>query len=341
MTGLWTGLISNLPQLRAAVEGGGFWMPPQASSFAKHTDSLFMFIVYASTIFFIAIVGVMIYCVIKFRHTPQNETTSDLHGNTRLEIIWSLIPGLIMIGIFAWGLKDWINLAVPHANSLDIRVTARKWAWTFNYPKDGITSKDLVVPVGQPVKLTMNSLDVLHSFYVPDFRIKRDALPNRYTVQWFDTLEVGEHNVACTEYCGTQHSGMAAVVKVVSPEDFAKWKEDQNKSLAGPALGEKIFQNNGCTACHNVDKPDVLVGPSLWKKYGEQEVVWDTKTKSEVTVTVDDNYIAESIWQPSAKLVKAGSYPWGKEISPMPSFEGIVKPEGDMPALIEYIKSLK
>lgn len=166
----------------------------------------------------------MVYFIVKYRRKGNGpERTSPIKGNHTLEIVWSVIPGILLVLIFAWGFKDWLAIAVVPANAMEVRVSGQKWNWTFTYPKEGIVSADLVVPAGQPVKLVMTSKDVLHSFYIPDFRIKRDVVPGKYSVLWFEPSEEATHQIYCTEYCGTEHSNMLSKVKVVSSAKYEEW----------------------------------------------------------------------------------------------------------------------
>lgn len=325
-TASWLGAVSNA--LVAEAPKGTFWLPPAASTTAHNTDSLFYFIFYLSLFFFVVIMAAMVAFAVRYRRRKHGEKTADIHGHRNLEIAWSVIPGILLMVIFFWGFTGFMDLAVPPANALDIRVTGQKWVWAFDYP-EGINSNELVVPAGKPVRLTMSSKDVIHSFYVPDFRIKRDVLPNRYTVLWFEAPNPGEHNVFCTEYCGAQHSGMLTKVKVLAQADYDAWIASGGglgQGLSPVELGQKLFQSKGCVACHSVDgKP--MVGPSLKDIYGhEVELADGTK------VMADDNYIRQSLMDPASQVVK-GFAPV------MPTFKGMLKDQ-EVNALIDYLKTL-
>ncbi len=324
-------MISNFLRLSSEASlGGSFWMPPQATALAANTDALFYFILVLCVIFFIIVVGAMFYFAIKYRRRSPNQRTSDIKGSHTVELVWSVIPAILLIIIFAWGFKDWLALSIPPANALDVRVTGRKWSWAFNYPKDNITANELIVPVDQPVRLTMSSTDVLHSFFVPAFRIKRDVLPNRYTVVWFEANTTGDFEIYCTEYCGTDHSRMLSKVKVLSQTDYDKWIQTggglDKANMSSVDLGKLYFTQFGCNSCHSVDGT-AKIGPTLAKKYGtEHELEGGAK------VLVDDNYLRESIVNPTAKIAK-GFAPV------MPSFQGQINDE-QMNALIDYIKEI-
>ncbi|MCB1153714.1 MAG: cytochrome c oxidase subunit II [Deltaproteobacteria bacterium] len=302
-------------------------MPPAASTFASNIDNLFYFIYWLAVIFFVLIIGTMAYFAIKYRRKDPNQRTSPIHGNHALELAWSAIPGVLLIAVFVWGFRAYMDMSVAPKDAMDIRVKAQMWNWSFDYPSAGVNTTELVVPAGRPVKLTMSSKDVLHSFFVPDFRVKKDVLPNRYTTIWFEAIAPGEHQIFCTEYCGQNHSKMLSKVIVKSQEDFDKWIEGQGKldeSIPLSEHGKRIFTERGCTACHTMTG-QAGAGPSLKGKYGSQENLADGSQ-----VLVDDNYIRESIMDPTAKVV-AGFQPV------MPTFKGQLR-DDEVDALIEYIK---
>jgi cytochrome c oxidase subunit 2 len=309
----------------SAAEKGGFWLPPAASVTAKGVDLTWWVINYTNLVFFIVLMGAMIYFAIAHKQKVEGEKTHPTKGSHALELAWAVVPSVFLLVFFALGFRYWIDQAVPPADSFDVRVTGRKWIWMFTYP-NGMESSTLKVPAGRDVRLTMSSADVLHSFFVPDFRIKKDVLPSRYTVLWFNAPEVGNHQVYCTEYCGNGHSKMGGdpenltQVEVMEPSAFNAW-------YSGPQKidGEQLFTSNGCAGCHSVDGSQ-KIGPSIKGLYGKQEKLSDGSA-----VTVDDNYIRESIMVPGAKVV-AGFSPV------MPSFQGQLSDE-KVNAIIDYIKS--
>ncbi len=307
---------------------GDVWMPTSASTVADDTDAVFYFIHYLSAIFLVAIVAATIYFALKYKKRSDNDKTSPIEHNSKLEFWWSFLPGLLLVVMFIWGFDIWLKLQVPPANAMNVRVTARQWTWQFDYPKDGITAGELVVPVNTPVKLTMSASDVLHSFYVPEFRVKKDVLPNRYSVAWFEATEPGEYNVFCTEYCGKNHSRMITRVQVKSAADFEAWRETGGVPPGtSPAEAGKIFYKSfGCNQCHSSDGT-ANTGPTFLGLYGSSHGLTDG-----TTVVVDDNYIRESIEIPGAKVV-AGFQPR------MPSFKGKIK-DKQMVAIIEFLKTL-
>jgi cytochrome c oxidase subunit 2 len=330
----------NLLNLLALPQNGAetFWFPSQASTGAARVDDLFYFIFYVSLFAFIAIVLATIIFSLKYsRSRVGMEPEDSPHHSTKIEIVWSVVPALFMVAMFWYGFKDFVDRRNPPANSYQIDAVGQMWSWTFKYPNGAISNggnpdidkgEGLVVPIGQPVVMRLESKDVLHSFFVPAFRVKQDAVPGRYSYVWFEATEIGEFPLYCAEYCGAKHSRMLATVKVVSQADFDTWLADAADISDLPPVerGEKLFAANGCAACHSVSGVDGL-GPALNAKYGTQESLMDG-----TSVTVDDNYIRESLLDPQAKIV--AGFP-----VPMTSFAGQLS-DDDISAIIAYIKSL-
>jgi cytochrome c oxidase subunit 2 len=317
--------------LLAAEPGGSLILPPEGSTLAGKMDTLFYFILALTTFFFLLVVGLVVYFTVRYRKRPGQRTSAVTH-HRGLEVAWSAIPAVLFVFIFGWGFQAYMHLSVPPANALDVRVTGQKWLWSFDYPKEGIqTTKDLVVPVGRPVRLTMSSQDVIHGFYVPAFRIKRDVLPNRYTVAWFEAKEPGEYDLFCTQYCGTGHSGMLGKIVVKTEQQFKEWVASgggmSGQGMSGVQFGRMLFEKMGCVSCHSTDGSP-RVGPSLLNKYGSKELL-----STGNTVLVDDNYVRESIQDPLAQVVN-GFQPV------MPTFRGRLN-DRQIDALIDFIKSLK
>ncbi|RDB36157.1 MAG: cytochrome c oxidase subunit II [Spirobacillus cienkowskii] len=314
---------------------GSFWLPQNISPMTGGQDNLFYFIYGLSVFFFIVVVGFMVYFAWKYRKKKEGERTTDIHGNTKLEIIWSVIPAILFIIIFAWGFLDWVKLNQPPQDSIEVKVIGRKWDWLFIDGKSGAETSDLIVPINTPVRLTMVSADVIHGFYVPDFRINRDVLPNQYTVLWFKAEKEGNYPILCTQYCGTKHSQMVRYVRVVSEPEYQKaMLAAQGAGLTPAQLGKKIFEGKGaCASCHDVSKSKVRsVGPPLFGSYNEEQAIILANGKKE-TVKFDDNYIRESILNPNVRVVVG--YP-----SVMPSYQGQFN-DKELNALVEYMKSLK
>lgn len=327
-----------------AVAERSFWMPPNASTTTEFVDPVFYYILALTTLFFVVIVLVGIYFAIRYRKRSDADRTHPTAGNHKIEAILAIIPSILLATIFWLGFQGYMNLAVAPADAMEIRVTGQKWFWTFEYPSEGvkiIASPDetkrradelqrdtgLVVPLGQAVKLIGNSRDVLHSMFVPAFRIKKDVIPNRYTAVWFEATEVGEYHFFCTEYCGKDHSRMLSKVIVMTPEDYATWMAEERELSTAPKDGRALFGQAGCAACHSLTG-DAGVGPTFKGLFGRVETMTDGST-----LTVDDNYIRESIMDPTAKVVEG----FGPV---MPPYAGQFE-DAEVDALIDFIKSQK
>ncbi|MGE4170466.1 MAG: cytochrome c oxidase subunit II [Candidatus Margulisiibacteriota bacterium] len=311
---------------------GTIWFPEAGSALAGQTDLLFYTIFVASVLFFLVLIGITAFFLVKYKRSGKHTAAlKQITHNDKLEIIWSVIPLIVVMGIFYWGYMEYLKLIVPPANTVDIHVTGKKWMWQFEYPQGKQTLTDLVVPVNQPIKLIMSSEDVLHSFYLPNFRVKKDVIPNRYTVLWFSPERVGNFQIFCTEYCGDGHSQMLGNLKVVSAEDYQKFlTEEEGKDIPDDQLdklGAKLYVSKGCVACHSLDgKPGV--GPSWKGLYGSKRTF--SNAPAEVA---DDNYIRESVVKPGAKVV-TGFGPV------MPTFSGLLS-DREITGIIAYIKTIK
>ena len=307
------------------------FMPTQGTEIAKRYDNLYGFLVVVSFISCAILIGGMIYFALKYKRKTQNDKTPYITHDTRLEVLWSVLPLIIFLAVFAWGWVIYNDMRSFPKNALEISVSGKQWAWTAEY-KNGVKSTDVVVPVNRDVKIVLSSEDVIHSFYVPSFRIKQDAVPGRYTALWFNAEKLGEFHVFCTEYCGTSHSAMTTRVRVVSQEDFDKWLTEESEVGLLPIAqrGAKIFQTRACASCHNVDSPAVKIGPSLYNRWAKEANV-DEGQK----IVFDENYVRDSVMNPQAHIATGFPKP-----SPMPSFQGQLS-EAEVSALIEYIKGLK
>ncbi len=328
------------------------FMPPQATDVAVQVDSIYAFLLWASLISFILVVGGMLYFVYKYKRTSSHQKSAYITHNHTLEFLWSSIPFLIFMFVFAWGWYVYDQMRTYPADSLEVHVFAKKWDWKFVYKngKESVTSMDannnvkpatLVVPLGKSVKLLMSSTKinpdskdpsdraVLHSFFVPAFRVKQDVVPGRYTALTFKADKLGEFYVFCAEFCGGGHSTMRAMVKVVTPEEFEKWLASEGSGALSLAdKGRAIYAAKACIGCHSLDGSRV-VGPSFKGFWGRIEEMVDGSK-----VTVNEDYIRESILDPNIKVVK--TFPSGV----MPVFKGQVTDE-DITALIEFIKTVK
>lgn len=302
----------------------------QASDYAREVDSIYMFITYFGMFFYSIIVIGLGYFIYKYRRRRQNEDTPDITHNTALEIIWTVIPSIPLVVMAFWGFNTYMQARVAPADSLEIKVIAKKWAWEFTYPNGMSFGQEMHVPAGRPVKLVMISQDVIHDFYLPDFRIKADIVPSRYTQLWFQSDEPGEHQVFCAEYCGRDHSNMLAKVIVDTEEQYQQWleqKAEEAMNMPLPELGKLLYVNKGCNTCHSIDGTRIQ-GPSFKGIWGQTHQFSNAQP-----AVVDENYVRESLLQPTAK-VRAGYE------AIMPSFQGLLR-EREIQALAEYVKSLK
>jgi len=313
--------------------GAGFWLPRQGSTTAERVDFLFHAVTGISIFFFVLITVVLLYFVWKYRARTGHAAQASADHNQKLEITWTVIPLLIVIWIFWEGFTGFLDLQTPPANAYEVQVLGQKWKWLFTYP-NGVVDDNLHVPPDEPVRLVMTSQDVIHSLFVPDFRIKRDAVPGRYEREWFQAKEPGEYQLFCAEYCGTSHSAMLAKVIVHrSRPEFDRWLADAGNfldKLPPEKLwegGQKLYNQRGCKQCHSVDGV-AGIGPSFKGIWGHQQPL-----KGGGQVLVEENYVRESIVNPQAKIV-AGYEPV------MPTYQGRLK-DKEITAIIAYLKTLE
>jgi cytochrome c oxidase subunit II len=312
--------------MNKAQAAGGSFMPPVVTNVGQQVDNLYSFLLWSSLIACIILIGGMIFFVVKYKRKTATDKVPYISHNTFLEFLWSFIPLVLFLVMFAWGWIVYHQMRQMPENALEVHVVGRQWAWEFVY-KSGKVAQDLYVPVNTPIKLIMTSKDVLHSFYIPTMRIKQDVVPGMYSTLTFNSEKLGDFHVFCADYCGTVHSGMLSKVHVLPMKEYETWLQENDDALSLLEKGQKYASTKGCVACHAVDGT-VKVGPS-WKGIfgGQHETDMGT-------VTVDENYLRESILNPNAKVVKG----FAKGV--MPSFQGQLS-EDQIMALIEYIKSLK
>ncbi len=298
--------------------------PTDASTISQRVDALFLFLVSVTVGVTILVFVLMLIFVFKYRH-HKHPVAEPIEGSTPLEITWSAIPLGIFLIFFAWGASIYMAEARPPRDALQVYVVAKQWMWKLQHENGVSEINELHVPVNRAVRLTMISQDVIHDFFVPAFRIKADVLPERYTTTWFKAIKPGRYHLFCSQYCGTQHSGMIGEVVVMEPADYEAWLMGGGAQGTIAQTGQRLFQQFGCASCHRFDTQGR--GPNLQGVYGRPVLLDDGRT-----VIADDNYIRESIVQPGAKIV-AGF----KNI--MPTFQGIVTEE-QLLALVAYVKSL-
>ena len=299
--------------------------PVEASSMAGDVDALTLWLVAMATFFTVLIAIMILVFAIRYRRRSPDEVGSTFDNSTLLEVTWTVIPVIIVLFTFAWGAKVYFRLYRPPANAAVYYVTGKQWMWKTQHPTGQREIDELHVPVGQPVKLMMTSEDVIHSFFVPAFRIKEDVLPGRYTTLWFTPTKPGRYHLFCAEYCGTDHSRMIGWVTVMEPEDYQAWLAGGPAPASPAAAGEQLFTQLACSTCHKSEPGGR--GPVLAGVFGSKVTLATGET-----VTADEDYLRESILNPTAKVV-AGFQPI------MPSFQGQVSEEGIL-QLITYLKSL-
>jgi len=310
------------------------WIPEAASNLAGKVDGVILVITLISIFFFVLITAVLLYFAVKYRRKSEDEETPYITGSEPLEIIWTVIPSILLILLFVYAFVVYKDMRTPPKDAVDITVTGKQWLWTFEYYNGKKTLNELYVRQNRPVRMVMRADDVLHSFFVPAFRVKQDLVPGRYTQLWFTPTKIGTFDIFCAEYCGTGHSAMLGKVIVLSPEAYDIWEKgigvDDGQAVASlpPAeLGEKIYKEKGCNACHSVDG-SVVIGPSFKGLYGREGVL-----EGGSSYTADENYIRKSILEPQEEVVK-GFQPV------MPSFKGILS-DDEITAIIAYVKTLK
>jgi cytochrome c oxidase subunit 2 len=303
----------------------------EVSRIAGQVDDVFIFITLLGLFFFIITQGCLIYFAWKYRRKRRGEPAETPHitGSHLLETICVVIPSLAVLAIFLYGYLVYRDIRTPPPDAVEIQVTARQWLYQFTYPDGRTAVNEVRVPVGKPVKFLLKSADVLHGFYLPDFRVKQDILPGAYTYLWLQPEKEGRYDIFCTQYCGTGHSLMRAVMIVMSREEYEHWakQEEKPETLSLTKKGEELMEHSGCLACHSLDGTP-KVGPTLKGLYGRKVTLTDGKS-----VMADESYIRESILEPNAKVVRG--FP-----PVMPTFQGILKDE-DITAVIAYIKTVK
>jgi cytochrome c oxidase subunit 2 len=295
--------------------------PDQASTISVEVDHLLYFLLAVSVFFTVLIFVAIAYFAVRYRRRSDTEIPHVVHTGLALEVLWSVIPfGLTMV-MFTWGASIFFKESRPPDNSLPIYVVGKQWMWKLQHLGGQREINELHVPMGRPIKLTMTSEDVIHSFYVPDFRVKQDVVPGRYTTIWFEPTKPGKYHLFCAEYCGTNHSGMIGWIYVMEPQDFQAWLNGGRAMGSLAENGEKLFQDLACANCHRTDNTGRC--PNLVGLYGKNVLLSDGSS-----VKFDEAYIRESILQPTAKIV-AGYQPI------MPTFQGLVTEDGLLQLVVQ------
>lgn len=302
------------------------FLPEQASTYAWMVDALYGYLIFWTVLFTVLISATIIYFVLRYRRRSPFEVPRPVAGSIKLESMWTIIPFFIAMSMFVGGATVYFTQYRQPKNGMEVSVVAKQWMWKFQQPTGQREINELHIPTGRTVKLTMTTEDVIHSFYVPAFRIKQDVVPGTYTYAWFEATKPGRYHLFCAEYCGTNHSGMGGWINVMEPGDYEAWLSGGANTESPITLGNKAFETNGCASCHQ-NSGQGGRGPSLIGVFGSQ-----VKLASGETVTADEAYIRESILHPQAKIV-AGYPPI------MPTFQGQLSEE-QLLQLIAYIKSL-
>jgi cytochrome c oxidase subunit 2 len=297
---------------------------PQASNSANTVDTAFSYILVIEVVLLVLVTSAMVLFVIRYNRRKRG-IPSNIEGSMLLEITWTVIPTLIVLFMFYIGWKSFDVIRRVPQEEMTINVTARQWSWHFSY-ENGKQSDTLKVPAGKPIKMLLTSEDVIHSFYIPAFRIKEDCVPKMQTYLWFTARETGSYDIFCTEYCGLGHSGMVSKVIVMPEKDFEAW---YTSAAAGEKVdGRKVLEDKGCLGCHTVDGTK-KIGPTFKGLYGQTVTV--LTGGKERTVIVDGDYITRSIEDPGADIVKG--YP--------PIMPKLNVTSEEVEEIIEYLKGLQ
>ncbi len=299
--------------------------PREASTIAPYADALYFFLLFI-TLIGLALVGALIFgFAIRYRK-ERNPVATQVEGSTLLEATWTIIPLALFLITFVWGALLYFRIYNPPTNAMNIYVVGKQWMWKAEHQGGQHEINALHVPVGRPVQLTMISQDVFHSFSVPDFRIKREVIPGRYSTVWFEATTPGKYHIFCTQYCGTNHSVMIGEVTALTPDDFQKWLHESTSGMSLAQNGERLFASLGCNSCHTGVAG--ARGPNLAGVYGTRVRLTDGTQP-----LVNDAYLRDAILSPSAHIV-AGFAPI------MPTYQGQISEDG-LIDLIEYIKGMK
>jgi cytochrome c oxidase subunit II len=306
-----------------------------ASNFVNSVDRTTLFIFLVAAFFLVTITATMIYFVIRYNKT-RNPKSEHIEGNLSLEIVWTVIPVILVSIMFFYGWSNWKMMKSPPKDAFAIKCNARMWSWSFSYP-NGKASDTLYVPMNKPIIVNVISTDVIHSLYIPSFRVKQDVVPGNKNFLWFIAEKEGTYDIFCAEYCGLRHAYMTSGVVAMQQSAFDEWYKNTptTATVSGTSTnvmpGLDVIKKNGCTACHSFDGTRI-VGPTFKGIYGTKIAV--LVNDKEQQVTVDDNYILESIYEPNAKIVK------GFQQGLMQSYKETISKE-EVKQITEYIKSLK
>ncbi|HEY2856784.1 MAG TPA: cytochrome c oxidase subunit II [Terracidiphilus sp.] len=298
--------------------------PREASTVAPYMDELYLFLIAMTVVGVLLVLAIVITFSMRYRKSVHPVAT-QIEGSTLLEATWTIIPLGIFLVCFVWGALLYFRVYNPPANAMNIYIVGKQWMWKAEHPGGQHEINALHVPTGQPIQLTMISQDVFHSYSIPDFRIKREVIPGRYSTVWFEATTPGTYHLFCTQYCGTNHSQMIGEVTVLSPEDYRKWTEESTSGMSLAQNGERLFASMGCNACHSGNA--AARGPSLAGVYGSQ-----LQLTSGASVQVNEAYLRDAILNPSQHIT-AGYAPI------MPTYQGQISEDG-LIDIVEYLKGL-
>lgn len=314
----------------------------ESGNFVTVVDPVFIFVTVVAVLFIVGITATMLYFLYRY-NKKRNKVAKDIHGHAGLEVIWTLVPMVIVTAMFYFGWVGFKKMLNPPKDAMEVKVTGRQWSWLFEY-QNGVQTDTLYVPTNKPIKLTLNSLDVIHSFYIPAFRVKKDVVPGKLkNKMWFIAEEAGSYDVECAEYCGVRHSYMLTKVIAMPKQEFDSWYASAAKEVskmetsreqgAAPETSAKLGQmivktKGGCLSCHTLDGSK-LIGPSFKGIFGKQVTV--ETDEGEKTLTVDEEYIRRSIHDPGAEIVKG--FP---KVMPTPPLT-----DEEIEEVVAFIKTLK
>jgi cytochrome c oxidase subunit 2 len=299
--------------------------PQQASTLAPEVDAIFFFGVGIAVLFSLLIAVVILFFALRYKRQHEDQVGQDEHAPPVLEIVWSVVPLIILLFMFAWGAKVFFHASRPPADAYEYFVVGKQWMWKFQHPEGQREINELHVPVGRPVKLTMTSEDVIHAFFVPAFRVKADVVPGMYSTAWFKATKPGTYALYCAEYCGAEHSLMSGRIVVQEPHEYERWLYGTKGKQGMILTGKDLFEARACNTCHRQDSD--ARAPVLHGLFGKSVALLGGKS-----AVADEDYVRESILTPGAKVV-AGYQPI------MPTYRGQLT-ESEVLELIAYIKSL-
>ena len=299
--------------------------PREASTVAPYMDALYLFLLAMTVVGLLLVGAILVTFSVRYRKAVHPVAT-QIEGSTLLEATWTIIPLAIFLVTFVWGALLYFRIYNPPVNSMNIYIVGKQWMWKAEHPGGQHEINALHVPTGRPIQLTMISQDVFHSFSIPDFRVKREVIPGRYTTEWFEATTPGTYHIFCTQYCGTNHSVMIGEVTVLSPADYEKWTQESTSGQSLAQNGERLYASMGCNACHSGDA--AARGPNLAGVYGSKLLLTNGSE-----VLVNDGYLRDAILNPSQHIT-AGYAPI------MPTYQGQMSEDG-LIDIVEYLKSLK